>query len=357
MKHRDRVIMALSHRAPDRPPIQIAFTPEFAARLRKELHLEGKVSGNPHSSEASYDLEVALDEDILRASVGWVNSYYRGNFTYTDEWGVTFVPAEYSTRFGKGYYTEPNGHPLADASAVDGYRPPDPDRPELYEGVERLVRQHRDEYWIVGEAVTTILETAGALRGLEQLLLDLVLDPGLADRILEIPYRYHLAAAKHMVRRGVDMIWLGDDVGTQKGLLISPALWRKFLKPRMASFISEIKALNPRLKVAYHSDGDIRPIISELIEIGIDVLNPIQPSCMDPAEIKEEYGDRLCLWGSLDVQRTIPFGTPEEVMREVRLRIATAGKGGGFIIGPTHHIQLDTPMENFRAMHRAMMGQ
>jgi len=356
MRHRDRVLAALEREETDRLPMQIAFTPEFAVRLRGDLRLEGKVSGNPHSAEADHDLELALGIDILRASVGWVNSYYKGNRTYTDEWGVTFVPAGYTTPFGTGYYTEPVGHPLADARALDGYRAPDPERPELYEGVARLLREHRGEHWIVGEAVTTILETAGALRGLDRLLMDFIEDPELAGRILEIPFRYHMAAAKRMTRMGVDMIWLGDDVGTQRGMLISPACWRRFLKPRMAVLIGELKGINPGLKVAYHSDGDIRPIIPELIEIGVDVLNPIQPACMDPAEVKRAFGDRICLWGTIDEQRTLPFGTPEDVRREVRLRKETVGKGGGFIIGPTHHIQLDTPLENLWALVEEIVG-
>jgi uroporphyrinogen decarboxylase len=357
MKSRDRVLKAIRCEPTDRVPMQMAFTPEFAERLRGDLSLEGKVSGNPHSAEAAYDLEIALGVDILRTSVGWVNSYYRGNEAYTDEWGVRFVPAEYTTRFGTGYYTEPVGHPLADAKALESYVVPDPERPELYTGVERLLCEHGNEHWIVGETVTTILETAGALRGLPQLLMDLVEDPGLADRILEIPFRYHLAAAKRMVRMGVDMIWVGDDVGTQRGLLLSPRLWRKHLKPRMARFIAEIKSINPALLVAYHSDGDIRPIIPELIEIGIDVLNPIQPRCMDPAEIKRDYGDRLAIWGTIDEQYTLPFGTPDDVRREVCLRLETVGMGGGFIIGPTHHLQLDTPLENFWAMVETITGQ
>ena len=109
------------------------------------------------------------------------------------------------------------------------------------------------------------------------------------------------------------MIWTGDDVGAQHGMLISPAAWRRFLKPRMAEFISALKAINPDLKVAYHSDGNIEPIIPELIEIGLDVLNPVQPACMDPAKLKRQYGDKLCFWGTIDEQHTLPFGTPEQV--------------------------------------------
>jgi uroporphyrinogen-III decarboxylase len=198
--------------------------------------------------------------------------------------------------------------------------------------------------------VTTIFETAWALRGLETLLMDMLADPDLADAILDIPFRYHLTAAKRLARMGVDMIWTGDDVGAQNAMLISPETWRRFLKPRMAAFISEVKAIRPAIKIAYHSDGNIEPIIPELIEIGLDVLNPIQPASMDPAAIKRRYGDKLCFWGTIDEQNTLPFGSPEDVRREVRQRIETVGKSGGLIIGPTHHVQLDTPIENFEAM-------
>ena len=155
---------------------------------------------------------------------------------------------------------------------------------------------------------------------------------------------------------GVDMIWLGDDVGAQNAMLVSPQVWRKFLKPRMAELISQIKAINPQLKVAYHSDGVIYPIIPELIEIGIDVLNPVQPASMDPAKLKEQYGNRLCFWGTIDEQHTLPFGSAEDVKAEIIKRLKTAGRGGGLILGPTHHVQLDTPMANFWSMVQTITG-
>jgi uroporphyrinogen-III decarboxylase len=127
-------------------------------------------------------------------------------------------------------------------------------------------------------------------------------------------------------------------------------MWSAYLKPRMAELIASLKAINPQLKVAYHTDGVVDLIIPELIEIGIDVLNPIQPAAMDPVKLKAEYGDRLCFWGSMDIQQTLPFGTPEEVRAEVLTRLGTIGRGGGLIIGPTHNLQLDTPLENFWAM-------
>lgn len=350
MKHRDRVRAALSHERPDRCPMQISFTPEFADRLRADMAMKGQAAHNPHGGGNTYELERALDQDMLLTSVGWANSYYQEGDSYTDEWGIGWTSNPYETPFGTGHYTEITGHPLADDAAITSYQPPDPHRPDLYDEAARVLREYQGEYWIVGVTVTTIFETAWALRGLEQLLIDLAVDPDLADAILDIPYYYHLTAAKKLTEMGVDMIWTGDDIGAQHAMLISPKHWRRFLKPRMATFIAELKAINPAVKVAYHSDGNILPIIPELIEIGVDVLNPIQPASMDPAEIGQQFGDRLCFWGCIDEQHSLPFGTPESIRAEVRERLQTIGKDGGLILGPTHHVQLDTPLPNFWAM-------
>ncbi len=356
MKHRDRVLMALNHEIPDRCPLQVSFTPEFAARLKQAMGLKDEDFHNPHGGGNTYVMERALDEDMLLTSVGWANSYYAtatysaDGLTYTDEWGVTWRNSPYQTKFGTGHYTEIVGHPLADDAAIAAYQPPDPTRPELYVEAERVIREFKDEYWIVGVTVTTIFETAWALRGYEQTLLDLALNPDLIDRLFDIPFHYHLTAAKKLVELGVDMIWIGDDIGAQHMMLIAPATWRKHLKPRLAEFFAVLKQINPAVKLAYHSDGNIAPIIPDLIEIGLDVLNPIQPRSMDPAEIKRKYGDKLCFWGSIDEQYTLPYGTPAEVEAEVITRLKTLGRNGGLILGPTHHVQLDTPLENFWAM-------
>jgi uroporphyrinogen decarboxylase len=356
MKHRDRVIAALKHEEPDRCPMQVSFTPEFAERLREDLAMNEKVFNlsrsvhNPHGGGNTYEFERALGEDMLLTSVGWANSYYQDGETYTDEWGIRWKSAPYETPYGTGHYTEIAGHPLADDGAISQYRPPDPNRPDLYRDAEWTIEHFKDEYWIVGVTVTTIWETAWALRGYDRMLSDLVTNPDLAETILEIPYSYHLTAAKKLAEMGVDMIWIGDDVGAQRSMIMSPRHWRRFLKPRMANFIGTLKAINPQLKIAYHSDGNVLPIIPELIDIGLDILNPIQPMCMDPADLKQRYGDRLCFWGTVDEQETLPFGRPEDVRREILTRLRTVGKDGGLIIGPTHHVQLDTPMENFWAM-------
>lgn len=344
--------------------MQISFTPEFADRLRGDLVQRGMLADetglnsdagragahNPHGGGNTHELERAIGEDILLTSVGWANGYYQEGDRYTDEWGVTWQSQPYSTRFGGGRYTEMVGHPLADDAAVASYTAPDPTRDSLYTDAIATIRDFGDEYFIVGATVTTIWETAWALRGYEQLLVDMVTEPELTDAIVEFPFRYHMAAAQRLARLGVDMLWTGDDIGSQRGMLFSPATWRRFYKPRMAELIASVKAINPSILVAYHTDGDVRAVLPELVEIGIDVLNPVQPACMDPAWIKREFGDRLRFWGSIDEQHTLPFGSAQDVRDEIRLRLDTIGRGGGLILGPTHHVQLDTPLENFWAM-------
>lgn len=347
MKNRERVQIALEHREPDRCPFFTGFTPEFAERLRASLIKRGEL---PRGKSSPYDLDRAVNNDMLLTFVGWANCYYQEGETYTDEWGIGWQSVEHTTRFGKGRYTEPVGHPLADDQAFSDYQPPDPNRPELYLAARETIKKFKDEYWIVGAVVCTVFETAWALRGLERTLKDFVKNRDLLKVLLDIPHRYHLTAAKKLVEMGVDMIWIGDDMGGQEQMLISPRDWRFFFKPLMAEYIAQLKNINPDVKIAYHSDGYIYPIIPDLIEIGLDILNPLQPASMDPARLKKDFGEHLSFWGSLDIQKTLPYGTPEEVQREVWERLRTVGKGGGFIIGPSHYIQVDTPMENFFAM-------
>jgi uroporphyrinogen decarboxylase len=353
LSHRERVLASLNREIPDRCPMQVCFTPEFNRRLREHYKNEGHIFKHVANNEIDLDLEFLTDQDMLLAWVGWTDET---NITYTpgeeffDKWGVLRKATEYDTPFGKGIYTELVGHPLADESKISSYKCPDPDKPELYRGVDRLLRRYKGEYWIVGVAVTTMYETAWALRGFEQMFLDFIINPDLVNTLFDLAWNYHFSIAKNLVNKGVDMIWIGDDVGAQNRMLISQDIWRKFFKERMACIISSLKKINPELKIAYHSDGYITPIIPELIEIGIDILNPIQPGSMDPVEIKKKFGDKLCLWGTIDEQNTLPFTNPESIRKEVAERIRTIGRDGGLILSPTHNIQLDTPMENFFAM-------
>lgn len=358
LTHRERVLASLNHEIPDRCPMQVCFTPEFNRRLREYYNKCQKYIYKPEEEgEINLDLEFLTHQDMLLSWVGWTDEtkiIYTPGEEFTDKWGVLRKATEYNTPFGNGIYTELVGHPLADESKISSYRPPDPYKPELYTGVEHLIKKYKDEYWIVGVAVTTMYETAWALRGFEQMFIDFIVNPDIVNALFDIAWKYHFSVAEKLVNMGVDMIWIGDDVGAQNRMLISPEIWRKYFKEKMGIFISLLKKINPEVKIAYHSDGYIIPIIPELIEIGINILNPIQPRSMNPVEIKKKFGDKLCLWGTIDEQNTLPLGNPETIRNEVAERIRTVGRDGGLILSPTHNIQLDTPIENFLAMIEAI---
>lgn len=138
-------------------------------------------------------------------------------------------------------------------------------------------------------------------------------------------------------------------MGSQKGMIMNPEVFRKFLKPRLSKVIKSARRVKPKIHVFYHSDGKIDPIIPDLIEIGVTVLNPVQPGCMDPVELKRKYGEYLAFWGTVSTQTTMPFASPEEVKRVVRERIETVGKGGGLVIAPDQSLESDVPWENIVA--------
>jgi Uroporphyrinogen-III decarboxylase len=348
MKHRDRVLAALNHEEADRPPFQATFTPEFADHLRAYFNLPPQFTEPHHRQWYGYELEKLTGQDIFQASAGWVTNYYLSDKPYTDDWGIKWKIDRYSTPHGEGFYTNMEKAPLADeAPDMDRYKAPDPNKPGMYDHVERLVREYKDEYYIIGRVHCTVFELAWALRGFENLLMDFYLDPGLANRILDITSEYHLEVAKNLARRGVDMIWLGDDFGAQTNLMISLETWKMFFKERYARICSAVKSINPDIKVAFHSDGCVYNIIPELIDAGVDVLNPIQTECMDPEVLKKRFGDNICFFGGIGVQSTLPMGTKDDIMKEYLWLKSTLGKGGGWICAPTHHVQLDTPVENF----------
>jgi uroporphyrinogen decarboxylase len=189
--------------------------------------------------------------------------------------------------------------------------------------------------------------------------MDLALEPEkaeiLLDKVNDLAIDFFQECMKHVAGK-VDGVFVGDDFGTQGGLLMSPDMWRTYIKPRYEKLISVIKGCG--VKYCHHSCGGIRPIISDLIEIGVDVLHPIQPLAlgMDPKELSEEFGKDLTFYGGIDEQRTLPTGLPEDVKREVRDRIATFGKYGGYIVAPSHAFQPDIPLENVLALYEEVLG-
>ena len=151
------------------------------------------------------------------------------------------------------------------------------------------------------------------------------------------------------------MVWFGDDVSTQTGMMISVDMWRKYLKPRYAELFAECRKLNPNIKIAFHSCGQCTGILDDMIEIGLDVLNPLQPMAIDPFKTKKRFGKRLALFGGLCIQQILSYGSIEEVRKAVIKLTSEVGRGGGYILAPAHHIQADTSLDNIKAFYEAAL--
>ena len=353
MRPRERVLTALRRDGiPDRVPRNIRFTPEYREILREKI-------GTTNYAEY-FDLEVRrVGLKPSRRNLEKAFSDYYGDKLPSevqfDDWGLAFVPnTEYHKRFEL--------YPMQNLKTVKELREyPWPDFLEEYrhrhleKEVERL---HEEGYAVLGREREVsggfIFETAWQLRGMVQFFKDCYTNKEFArfllDKIAEINGRL----VARFAEAGVDIIWLGDDIGMQDRPLMSLSFWREWIKPRLKHLINSAKKANPEVLIFYHSDGFIEPFIPDLIELGVDILNPIQPECMDPVKIKRMYGDKLSFWGTIGVQSIMPYGTPQEVKMTVKHMIETVGRGGGFLIAPCHFIQTDVPWENVLAFFEAV---
>jgi len=208
---------------------------------------------------------------------------------------------------------------------------------------------HRQNLAVGGELACTIFEIAWYLRGIEQLLIDMIENQQLLEYHLDRITEIRIEQAKKMAVADIDVLHLGDDIATQRGMMMQPDMWRKFFKTRLALVIKKAKEIKPDLLIKYHSDGNPAEVIDDLIEIGVDILNPIQPECIDPVAVKEKYGERLTLDGTLGTQSVFPFGTANEVKQQCILRIKKCGYNGGLVLAPSHVIEPEVPWENIEA--------
>jgi len=215
---------------------------------------------------------------------------------------------------------------------------------------------------LVGERTnrTCVLHAAMYLRGVKQALIDPLINSEFTRRLYEKITEFYLELNKRCFEEAdglIDIFMMGEDLGTQEGLLVSPKIFREFIKPYLAKHVQLAKRYG--VKVMLHSCGAIHELIPDLIEMGIGILNPIQVRAkgMNPIELKREYGDKLSFHGGIDIQQTLPYGTPKDVRAEVRERIQTLGRGGGYILCTTHNIQPDTPLINILAMYEEAKKQ
>ncbi len=321
MTSRERVALALAHKEADRAPVDYWGTSEITGKLLKHFGFSDTEQLLNH-----FDVDFRYIDGPRYIGP---EPAVRADGTVEDHFGVPRARVSVGAGENAGAYMEAVSFPLADARAIEDLRNyskwPSPDWFD-YSVVREQVGAARATSKVVvfmGDRLNRCaqLKPAMYLRGIEQILLDLIEQPEFAEYIFARLTEFYVEYARRTFEAaggGVDVFMTGDDFGTQRGLFMSPEMWRRFLRPGFRAFMDLGKRYG--CKVAHHSCGSIQPLIPELIECGLDILNPIQPEArnMSCAVLKRLFGDRLSFHGSISIQRTMPFGTPEEIRQEVR---------------------------------------
>jgi len=347
MNAREIVLKALHHEQPDRTPWNLSFTEPALAKLADHYD-------DPRLTDPRF-----FDE--------WMGNHFRvvrpqspGQFHgleeevspghWRDGWGIIW-----DTRglYGEGEWGRPVNAVLPEPTLA-GYTVPDPLGPEGFAHYPSFVEENQDYFLIGFEG--HLFEVAWALRGLEDFMMDLVLHQDFVRDLLDCITEHYLGVIELSLAYDIDAFYFGDDLGSQTmGLLMGPDLWRRFFKPCMARLFAPIKEAGKF--VFLHSDGQVDAIFEDLIEIGLDVYNPLQPEIRDVFEVKRRYGGRLCFYGGIGIQDLLPSGTPQQVKAEVRRMIEELGRDGGYILGAAHSVMADVPVENLVALVETVREQ
>jgi len=333
MEERERILRTIEFQPTDFVPYHIDFT--ILARLKMAEYLG--------------DLEF---EKKLGNHLAFVKAIALGAF---QEVAPGFIKDEWQVVWNRTIDPDiGNPEPVLSRPSLSGYRFPDPDEPERFSPIPPFVEANRTRFKLLRQTYT-LFERAWSLRGMENLLSDFITNPDFVADLFDHITDFNLRVIDKALDMGLDGVHFGDDWGWQGGLIMGARWWRKFIKPRMAAMIALAKKKGK--KAFLHCCGKVEEIFPDLVEIGLDVFNPFQPEVMDIFALKKEYQGKLSFWGGISIQRLLPFGTKEEVKREVQRILRELGQGGGYIAAPSHALPKDIPCENVLAMLEVIRNQ
>lgn len=346
MTPRERYLATLRHEKPDQVPIMVTCRPEVMDQLRAHYRIDDnyevvRLLGGDMDRYASPPTEWRAFEKRTNGEHGGRRVIFHDERTFENEWGVV-------QRVGAdGKYLEWAGGPLVDTDDLDSFEWPDESYVADDPALADRVRKFKEEgYWVVGSGGVHPFKQAWHMRGFENFLCDYMANPEWVEACYERILRFNLACCRKSAAAGVDMIQYWGDVAMQDRMIVPPEQWRALDKPAWKTIISETRKINPEVRFFFHCDGDIRPVIGDIIEVGFDILDPVQPECVNPGLIKKEWGDRVTLCGGGSVQRTLPFGTVEDVRQEVDFLMRTCAYDGGYVFRASNAVSFDCPIEN-----------
>jgi uroporphyrinogen decarboxylase len=334
MTTRERVIASLEHRQPDRTPWHVTFTEPAREKMRRYY-------GDP-------DFESGLGNCLAMLRTRPPEKELPGRpGVWEDEFGVQWdrtIDADIGTVCNRRITRE----------TLEDYRFPKPADPERFAHFPAALAARGDRLAIATVGFT-LFERAWTLAGMEEVLMAMAADKGFAHELFDRILEFEMEVARRALAFDIDGMRFGDDWGQQRGLLMGPALWREFIKPRIARLYGLVRAKGKRVFI--HSCGRVDELFPDLVEVGVDVFNPFQPEVMDVEEMKRRHGGRLTFFGGISTQKTLPFGTVAQVKDEVRRLIDRVGRGGGYIAAPAHDVPKDAKPENIAAMIEVLKGQ
>lgn len=356
MNHRERVLTTLNHREPDRVPRWAWIDSPVVEELRRrtgettpaeywnfDLRSVGFLPPDPLP-----DLKAMFGRYHGEKNYDWVLDWEHRD--YSPEWGVATRPAHF-------YHLSAPVPPMVDFTSVaelEAYPFPDYMNDWRHDHLETDVQRLRDAGYAVNASLGWVFQTAWTLRTREKLFVDFYENPEFADFLLSRITEIRKAQAIRFAEAGVDSISMNDDIGMQTSMMISPRMWRRWLRPRVAGLIKAIHHVNPDIYFRYHTDGYFTPVIPDLIEVGVSSLITVQPECMDVFEIKRRFGDLVTLEGTIGLQSELLSGNPDEVRRMVKRQFENLMPGGGFIASTANGVGPDVPWENLEALFEAI---
>lgn len=333
MTNRERVIASLQHRQPDKTPYNIGFTQEAH---RKMVAFYGDPDFARKLGNCFSGLGVGLPDNEVEPGIHDDEFGVRWNRTVDKDIGVVC-------------------NTVVTLDNIDTYQFPDPLDPARYAKFDKLPDNPGDAFYF-GDIGFSLFERSWTLAGMENILMWMVAEPERLHRLLDRVCEFRLAQINKICSyKTIDMVYFGDDWGQQTGLIMGPQLWREFIKPRLREMYGAVKRGGKYVYI--HSCGRVQEIFPDLIELGVDVFNPFQPEVMDTGEMKRQFGDRICFYGGISTQRTLPFGTPEQTCEEVKRLIEVVGKNGGYFAAPAHSTPADAKPENIAAMLDVLRNQ
>ena len=358
MNPRERLLTTLDHREPDRVPLTARLWLDTKLKLRGHYGVE-----TDEELHEKLGVEPGMAYIAVGPPRGWrpspeflafcrATGYDEGSqHVAYEEWGIerrmgSEGPGRMLRQF---YFTRHPWEGFKDVDEVEDAELPDLDAPGRFDQAREHVDDLGENQLIFGDLGHCQWTKAWELRGMIAFMKDLHTNPRMAEAILDRLNDHYVELADRLLDLGAEGIRLSEDWGNNKSMFISPEMWRRVFKPRYRRLFERAERRGGF--VLFHSDGNITPIVGDLVEIGVDILNPVQPECMDQVEVKKMYGDRLTIDTGVSVQRTLPFGTVEDVRRETLRALKHLAPGGGFIYGTSHYAMYDVPVENLVALY------